>query len=68
MAPTATDVIGYIRDLAAAVIGLAILFGANFSNDQVAGILLVVTTAGALVSYILARYVKGNGSPAGAPK
>lgn len=40
--------IGLLRDVVAAVLGVAILFGANFSNDQIAGVLLVVTTLGAL--------------------
>lgn len=59
------DVIGYIRDLVAAIVGLAILFGVNWTDQQSAGILLVVTTGGALVSYVVARYVKGNGTGAG---
>lgn len=50
--------IGLIRDVVAAVIGLAILFGVSWSDEQVAGILLVVTTVGALASWAYATYSK----------
>jgi hypothetical protein len=40
--------IGLARDFVSAGLGLAILFGLNLTSDQIAGILLVVTTAGAL--------------------
>lgn len=39
--------LGLLRDLVAATLALAILFGAELSDDQVAGVLLLVTTAGA---------------------
>lgn len=39
--------IGLLRDAIAAALALAILFGAHVSNDQVAGILLLVTTVAA---------------------
>lgn len=39
--------IGLLRDVFAAALALAILFGASFSDEQVAGILLLVTTVGA---------------------
>ena len=65
---TTSDVIGYIRDLAAAVVGLAILFGADLSNDQVAGILLVITTGAALGTYFWQRYKAGDGTAAGVSK
>lgn len=47
--------LGLIRDFVAAVLGLAILFGATLSDDQLAGILLVVTTGGALGAYVYNR-------------
>lgn len=40
--------LGLFRDFVVAVIGLGILFGVNVSQEQIAGILLVVTTAAAL--------------------
>lgn len=62
------DLLGYARDLIAAVIGLAILFGAGFTDAQVTGLLLVVSTAGALATYVYSRYQKGDGSAAGESK
>jgi MFS-type transporter involved in bile tolerance (Atg22 family) len=53
---TTSTIIGLIRDAVAAVIGLAILFGVNWSDEQTAGILLVVTTVGALGAYLWAQY------------
>lgn len=53
---TTSIIIGLIRDVVAAVVGLAILFGAGWTDEQVAGILLVVTTVGALGSYAWAQY------------
>ena len=47
--------LGYLRDLVAAVLGLAILFGADFSDEQIAGILLVLTTAVAFGTYVYKR-------------
>jgi hypothetical protein len=55
---TATNILGYVRDFAAAAVGLAILFGANFSDEQIAGILLLVTTGTALGSYLWGQYKK----------
>jgi hypothetical protein len=43
------ELLGYIKDFATALIGLAVLFGLNLSPQQIAAILLVVTTGGALV-------------------
>lgn len=60
---TGATLIGLIRDAVAAVIGLAILFGVNWSDDQVAGILLVVTTVGALVSWLYAQHKKTPPAP-----
>lgn len=56
--------IGLIRDCVAAVIGLAILFGVSWSDEQVAGILLVVTTVGALASWLYSQR-KQNPPPPG---
>ena len=60
-----SDLLGYLRDFIAAGLGLAILFGADFTDDQIAGILLLVTTAGALISYAYQRWQVGNGTAAG---
>lgn len=51
---TGTTFLGLVRDFVAAVLGLAILFGVGWSDEQVAGILLVVSTALALGTYALA--------------
>lgn len=51
---TTSVVIGLVRDVVVAAIGLAILFGANFTDEQVAGILLLITTVGALGSWLYA--------------
>jgi molybdopterin biosynthesis enzyme MoaB len=40
------ELLGYIKDFATALIGLAVLFGLNLSPQQIAAILLVVTTGG----------------------
>ena len=45
------QLLGYLRDFIAAELGVAILFGVNMSDDQVAGILLVVTTGAAFGTY-----------------
>ena len=50
------DFLGFVRDFIAAGLGLAILFGASFSDEQVAGILLFVSTAIALGAYLWGRY------------
>lgn len=47
--------LGLTRDFIAAGLGLAILFGVHLTNDQVAGILLVVSTGVALGAYCLQR-------------
>lgn len=60
-----SDVIGLVRDVVAATLGVAILFGVNWSDEQVAGILLVVTTAGALASHLYSRFAAGDGTAAG---
>ena len=43
--------IGLIRDLVAAALGLAILFNLDISDEQIAGVLVLVTTVGALASW-----------------
>jgi hypothetical protein len=40
--------LGLVRDFVAARLGLALLFGASFTDEQIAGILLVVSTGLAL--------------------
>lgn len=47
-----TTLIGLLRDVIAAVLGLAILFGAGFSDEQIAGVLLVVTTVAAFGTFV----------------
>lgn len=42
------DKVGYITSFVSAVLGLAVLFGVDLSQDQIAGILLVITTGSAL--------------------
>ena len=39
--------LGLLRDVVAAALALAILFNLDISDEQVAGILLLVTTVGA---------------------
>lgn len=39
--------LGLLRDVIAAALALGILFGLSFSDEQVAGILLLATTLGA---------------------
>lgn len=56
-------VLGLIRDLIAAIIGLLILFGVNISDDQIAGILLVVSTAGALGGWLFLAYRRRQEPP-----
>jgi hypothetical protein len=63
-----TDLLGYLRDFLVAVFGLAAAFGVHITQQQTAGILLVVSTAFALGSYLYTRYRVGNGSPAGKPR
>jgi hypothetical protein len=48
--------LGLIRDAVAAALALAILFNVPISDDQVAGILLFVTTVLALGVYAYNRY------------
>jgi threonine/homoserine/homoserine lactone efflux protein len=43
------ELLGYIKDFATSVLALAVLFGLALSDEQIAAILLVLTTAGALV-------------------
>jgi hypothetical protein len=40
--------LGYVKDFVAAVLACAVLFGVPFSEDQIAGLLLVIVTGGAL--------------------
>lgn len=42
------DKLGYITAFVSAVLGLLVLFGVDLSQDQIAGILLVITTGSAL--------------------
>jgi hypothetical protein len=51
-----TTLIGLVRDFIAAALGLAILFGAGFSDEQVAGILLLVSTALALGTWAYGQW------------
>lgn len=62
---TIATLLGLVRDLCAAVVGLLILFGVNLSDDQVAGILLVVTTAGALGSWTFLLWQKNQAEKQG---
>jgi hypothetical protein len=52
--PGAT-LLGLLRDVVAAALALAILFNLNISDEQVAGVLLLVTTVGALGAWIYNR-------------
>ena len=47
--------LGLLRDAVAAGLGLLILFGVDFSDEQVAGLLLFFTTAAAFGSYLFER-------------
>jgi hypothetical protein len=58
---TVATALGLLRDLVAAVIGLLILFGVGLSDDQVAGILLVVSTAGALGAWLYLAWSRKEG-------
>jgi hypothetical protein len=42
------DKLGYLTAFVSAVLALAVLFGVDLSGDQIAGILLVISTGGAL--------------------
>lgn len=64
----ASDLLGYLRDFVVAVIGVCVLFGLSISNQQIAGILLVLSTGFALGSYLYTRYKAGDGTPAGSSK
>jgi hypothetical protein len=44
--------IGLFRDFIAAVLGLLILFGVDLTDEQIAGLLLVVTTGAAFGTYV----------------
>lgn len=48
--------IGLLRDVVAAALGLAILFGVSFTDEQIAGVLLFVTTAGAFGTWAYGAY------------
>lgn len=56
----AQTLLGYIRDFVVAVIALLIIFGVEISEDAIAGILLLVTTAFALGSYIYTKLRPAN--------
>lgn len=55
-----TTALGLLRDVIAAGLGLAILFNVAISDDQIAGILLLVTTVGALAAYIVQQRKAGG--------
>lgn len=44
--------LGLFRDIFAAGLALAILFNVDITEDQVAGVLLLITTIGAFASWI----------------
>lgn len=48
--------IGLLRDVIAAGLALAILFGASFTQDQIAGLLLFFTTAAAFGTWAYTAY------------
>lgn len=50
--------LGYIKDFVAALLACAVLFGLPVSEDQMAAILLVVTTGGALLLALNDRKVR----------
>lgn len=52
--------IGLIRDVIAAALGLAILFNLDISDEQIAGVLVLVTTVGALGTW---AYTQWKASP-----
>lgn len=56
MNPKVVTIIGLIRDFIAAFLGLLILFGVDLSDEQVAGVLLVVSTGLALASWAYTAY------------
>ena len=41
--------VGYVKDFVYALLACAVLFGAPLTEDQVAGVLLVIVSGGALV-------------------
>jgi hypothetical protein len=51
--------IGLLRDFMAAVLGLLILFGVDLTDEQIAGLLLVVTTGAAFGSYVYDQFKSG---------
>lgn len=53
--------LGLLRDVVAAIIALAILFGAHMSDEQVAGILLLLTTVGAFGTWAFNAYRASKG-------
>ena len=50
--------VGYVKDFVAALLALAVLFGLPLTEQQMAGILLVITTGGALWLGLNDRQVK----------
>lgn len=50
--------VGYMKDFIAAALACAVLFGLPVSEDQIAGILLLVTSGGALWLAINDRQVR----------
>jgi len=57
-----TTALGLLRDFVAAALAVAILFGANISDDQVAGVLLLTVTGAALGSYAVKEWKKSKGA------
>lgn len=53
--------LGLLRDVVAAALGLAILFNLNISDEQIAGVLMLITTVGAFASWFF--LVRKTGTP-----
>lgn len=62
MSVQTSTLLGLIRDVVVAIIGILILAGADISNDMIAGILLLVSTVFALGSWIYAQYKQPKSS------
>jgi uncharacterized protein (DUF697 family) len=54
------DILGYVQSAVGAVLALAVLFGVDLSEDQIAGILAAIAAVGALAFAINTR----TGKPA----
>lgn len=60
-----TDFLGYLRDLIMAAFGLAVLFGAHFTDQQISGVVVFAAALVTFVVYSYQRWTKGDGTPAG---